>query len=245
MEQNLPSRHSHSDKEQEFDMLRRKKLELLNSNAVIDAPFLYMDRILLASCLTRIKLFEMIKDVQGSIVECGVFNGNSLMLYQHLSSIYEPISHHRKIIGFDTFTGFPSISKKDPENLKAGMLQGASKQHLLEWIKIQDLNRSLGNIEKIELIEGDANLTIPKYVEETKHLLVSLLYLDFDLYEPTLTALKNFLPLMPKGGVVAFDELSQKTFFGETVALKETLDINKLRLTKFYYDPNVSYYIIE
>ena len=149
MEQNLPTRHSHSDKEQEYDMLRRKKLELLNSNAVIDAPFLYMDSILLASCLTRIKLFEMIKDVQGSIVECGVFNGNSLMLYQHLSSIYEPISHHRKIIGFDTFTGFPSISKKDPENLKAGMLQGASKQHLLEWIKIQDLNRSLGNLEKI------------------------------------------------------------------------------------------------
>lgn len=243
--QNLPSRHSYSDREQEFELLRRSKLELMNSNTVMDAPFLYMDRILLASSLTRIKLFEMIKDVQGSIVECGVFNGNSLMLYQHLSSIYEPISHHRKIVGFDTFAGFPSISEKDPEDLKAGMVHGSSKSHLLDWIKIQDLNRSLGNIEKIELIEGDANVTIPKYVEVTKHLIVSLLYLDFDLYEPTLTALKNFLPLMPKGGVVAFDELNQKTFFGETVALKEVLDINKLRLTKFYFEPNVSYYVIE
>ncbi len=77
------------------------------------------------------------------------------------------------------------------------------------------------------------------------HLLISLLYLDFDLYEPTLTALKNFLPLMPKGGVVAFDEIYQKTFYGETVALKEVLNINKISVRKFYFDPNVSYYVIE
>lgn len=29
--QNLPSRHSYSDREQEFEVQRRKKLELMNS----------------------------------------------------------------------------------------------------------------------------------------------------------------------------------------------------------------------
>jgi hypothetical protein len=50
---------------------------------------------------------------------------------------------------------------------------------------------------------------------------------------------------MPKGGFVAFNELNQKIFFGETVALKELLDVNKLRLTKSYLDTNVSYYVIK
>ncbi len=240
----LPNRHSYSKDEEEYDYLRNKALKQIGAD-VMDAPFLYMDRILLAESLTRIKLFELIKDVQGSIVVCGVYKGNDLMLYQHLSGIFEPISHHRKIIGFDTFEGFPSVSKKDPDDLKAGMIHGSSYEHLEDWIKIQDLNRSLGNIPKIELIKGDANETIPKYKKETPHLLISLLYLDFDLYEPTLTALKNFLPLMPKGGVVAFDEICQKTFYGETVALKEVLNINKISLRKFYFDPNVSYYVIE
>jgi hypothetical protein len=43
----------------------------MNSNTVIDA-LLQLDRILLASCLTRIKLFEMIKDVDESITEYSV-----------------------------------------------------------------------------------------------------------------------------------------------------------------------------
>jgi hypothetical protein len=56
------------------------------------------------------------------------------------------------------------------------MVLGSSKSHLIDCIKIQDLNRSLGNIEKIELVEGDTNVKIPKYVEEIKHLIVSLLF---------------------------------------------------------------------
>ena len=49
------------------------------------------------------KLFEKILDVQGSIVECGVYKADSLMTYFHLSNIYEPFSFTRKVIGFDTF----------------------------------------------------------------------------------------------------------------------------------------------
>ena len=41
------------------------------------------------------------------------------------------------------------------------------------------------------------------------------------------------LPLVSKGGVVAFDELAQKKWEGETVAFKECLDANKIRLRRF------------
>ncbi|OOK77110.1 putative dTDP-6-deoxy-L-hexose 3-O-methyltransferase [Mycobacterium kansasii] len=47
-------------------------------------------------------------------------------------------------------------------------------------------------------------------MEDNQHTVVALLYLDFDLFEPTLAAIRTFLPRMPKGAVLAFDELNQK-----------------------------------
>ena len=47
---------------------------------------------------------------------------NSLVFL--LRGIYEPFNRHRKIIGFDTFTGFPSINIKDGKSdlMKKGQL---------------------------------------------------------------------------------------------------------------------------
>ena len=64
---------------------------------------------------------------------------------------------------------------------------------------------------EIELIKGDATQTIPEYVAKNPHLIISLLYLDFDIYEPTKTALEYLLPLVPKGGIVGLDEINCKS----------------------------------
>jgi hypothetical protein len=167
------------------------------------------------------------------------------MLYYHLSNIFEPFGFNRKIIGFDTFEGFASISDKDDPRITKQDFSDTSYQDLLEWVELQDSNRSVSHVNKVELVKGNAVDTIPGYVSENPHLIVALLYLDFDLYEPTKIALENFLPLVPKGGVVAFDELNTKKWSGETIALKEVLNINSVNLRKFYYDPWVSYYIVE
>ena len=39
-------------------------------------------------------------------------------------------------------------------------------------------------------------------------------------------ALEHLLPLVPKGGIVVFDELNVERWAGETKALKEYLKIN-------------------
>jgi hypothetical protein len=44
-------------------------------------------------------------------------------------------------------------------------------------------------------------------VSDNPHILISLLFLDFDLYKPTRVALEELVPKMPKGAVIAFDEL--------------------------------------
>ena len=112
-------------------------------------------------------------------------------------------------------------------------------------ISLHDSNRAHSHIEKSILISGDAKVTVPSFIDENPHILVSMLYLDFDLYEPTLVSLKSFIPRMPKGSVLAFDELNTKNFPGETLALMEVIGVPNLKLKKTMFDPYISYAIVE
>jgi len=110
---------------------------------------------------------------------------------------------------------------------------------------VYDQDRFLGHIPKVQLIRGDATKSIPDFVKENSHLLVSLLFLDMDLYEPTKAALEHFLPRMPKGAVLAFDELDNPIWPGETTALLEKLNINRLKIQRLEWDPYIGYVEIE
>jgi hypothetical protein len=196
--------------------------------------------------LARSRIFERVLNVPGSVVECGVFGGGGLMTWATLSAILEPLNHVRRVIGFDTFKGFVATGPKDApgsvnSSAVAGGLAANTADDIAQSAAIFDLYRPLGHIPKIELVSGDALATIPEYVERNPHLVVSLLYLDFDLYEPTRCALERLVPRMPKGGVVAFDELNHRAWPGETAALFDTLGIRSLRLERFPYQPQISF----
>ena len=83
------------------------------------------------------------------------------------------------------------------------------------------------------------------YLKDNPHLVVSLLYLDVDLYEPTKIAIETFLPRMPRGAVIAFDELNARIFPGETIAVAETLGIRNIRIERFPFDSYVSFAVLE
>lgn len=221
-----------------------KTLKKKDSSEILKSPFNYLPRQTVTSMLTRIDLFRMIEDINGSIVECGTHRCNSTFLYYHLSSIIEPYNYNRKIIGFDTFQGIKKLSKKD---LKKGLNKFSDSNYELykNLSKIHDKNRSVGHIEKMELIKGDARKTIPFYVKKNPQLIIALLYLDFSTYVPTKVALKHLLPLVPKGGIICADKLNCKDWQGETIAFKEEIKLNKIKLRKFKYDTWVSYFIVE
>jgi len=171
-----------------------------------------------------------------------------VMTWAKLSTILEPENLTRRIYGFDTFSGFPSVGKKDDNSVAKplkGALNGSSYDELQELIKEYDKDRFLGHIDKVHLIKGDVKKTIPKFVKEHPHLVISLLFLDMDLYNPTKIALKAFFPRMPKGAVIAFDELDNPMWPGETLGLLESVDIGKLSLRRLEWDPYISYAIIE
>lgn len=241
-DQRLPSPRLSQD-EVSYEQKRRELVASVNLDQYLEDPFLFMKRQRVTDYLTHIKLFEKTLHVKGSVVECGVYKGGSIMLYMHLSSILEPYAMNRKIYGFDTFAGFASVSERD-EHVQDGGLSDSDYKLLTESIELQDMNRAIPHIPKCELIRGDGVKTIPKFVEEHPELIISLLILDFDIYEPTMVALKHFLPLVPKGGIVAFDQVNERKWVGETIALKEMLDLNEVRLEKFPFEHRLSYFVM-
>lgn len=199
--------------------------------------------------LCRLELFRRVLHVHGSVVECGVLYGGGLMAWAQLSEIFEPLNHLRTIIGFDTFSGFVSMSDHDRRSkavqAKVGGLAVDSYDDLKSAIALYDRNRVLRHIDKVRLVRGAVDKTLPEYIAANPHLVVSLLYLDFDIYEPTVTALRHLLPRMPKGAVIAFDELNHEMWPGETIAVMEEIGLPKLRLERFAFGSTVSFAVLE
>lgn len=208
----------------------------------------YVRRQTVARTLVQYELFKKQLDVKGCIVECGVHHGGGVMAWAQFSAILEPYNYRRKIIGFDTFEGFPEVSDVDKtrQEVRAGMFAEGYDiyQELQQAVQEFDANRFLNHIPKVSLVKGDANETIPAFVESNPWLLVSLLYLDFDIYKPTVTALETILPRMPKGAILAFDEVNNENWPGETQAMLESLEITEHKLECFTFEPNISYIVL-
>ena len=224
-----------------------KREEFVNGISNVDIannPFLFATRQSVTDYLVRIDLFNRIKDIPGHIVECGVNRGNSFMLFSHLSSIHEPYAINRKIVGFDSFEGFRSLSDQhDPDDISENDFNFTKTfENLKQSINLFDQNRPISHMPRCELVKGDAVDTIPEYIESHPEMTIALLYIDFDVYKPTVVALKKLLPLVSKGGIVVLDEFNYDKFPGETAALKDVLDVGGIRLEKFSYAPFVAFF---
>ena len=207
----------------------------------------YVRRQVISRFLARYELFKMQIPIKGSIIECGVHHGGGLMAWAKLSSALEPYCLDRRIFGFDTFEGFPAIDEHDTgEGAKTGNFEPGYDVYseLQESINDYNSNRFLNQFDKVFLIKGDATQTIPTFIKENPYLIVSLLFLDFDLYAPTKVALTSFLPRMGKGSILAFDEINNPWWPGETEAMLELLDLKGHCINRFSFDPNISYIVM-
>jgi hypothetical protein len=194
-------------------------------------------------------LYRQIIDVPGVVMEFGTRWGQNVALFAALRGIYDPFNRHRKIIGFDTFTGFPAIAKKDgkSEMMKPGQLAVTEGyiNYLSNILDTHEKLNPLSHLKKYDLRQGDATIEIKKYLEEAPETIIALAFFDFDLYEPTKQCLKTIRPRLVKGSVLAFDELNDPDSPGETVALMDTIGLNTIRLKRYPYASRVSYFVVE
>lgn len=207
----------------------------------------YARRSHLTRFLALYELFKRAMPVKGSIVECGVYRGFSLLSWAKLSAILEPNNLTRRIYGFDSFDGFTSVDARDRPGrtgVKVGDLSSGQEDELRKLIELYDRDRFLGHLPKVQLVAGDLATTVPQFLADNPHLVVSLLFLDVDLYEPTRIALESFAPHMHAGSIIAFDELDNPLWPGETQAVMETLGLRSLRIERFDFDPYIGFAVL-
>lgn len=238
-----------SDEETEAYIKLAKALKdtPIPSNEILANLNLFSSRSSLARTLFMSEIYNQILNSHGVIMEFGVRWGQNLALLTSLRNLHEPYNCTRKVIGFDTFSGFPHVDGKDGSAESA--IEGAlgvtdNYDHILsEILKAQEALGPRSNILKHRLIKGDVIETLPKYLEQHPETLISMVYFDFDLYQPTLFALECIKPYLTKGSIIAFDELVSEEYPGETVAFREVLGANNYELKRSTNSPYQSYII--
>lgn len=226
---------------------------LLNSPIPKDQLLSNLGLYLNSKNLSRIiffnELYKKIVNIPGVIMEFGTRWGQNPALFASLRGMHEPFNRHRKIIIFDTFEGFPKISKQDGKSdlMKKGQLSLTKNYHkyLEEIMNIQENDNPINHIKKFEIYKGDAPLQLKKFLKKNPQSIISFAYFDFDLYKPTKDCLSIIKKRLVKGSVLGFDELNDPDSPGETTALMEVFDMNKIRLKKLPYVSRVAYFEIE
>lgn len=210
---------------------------------------LFLNRQALSRMLFMHELYQKIIPIHGIVVEFGVRWGQNLALFSSFRGIYEPYNYNRKIVGFDTFSGFPGVSQEDGRD---GIVQPGAygvtdgyEKYLDQVLRYHETESPLSHICKFELIRGDASETLAAYLHANPETIIALAYFDFDLYEPTKRCLELIRGHLTKGSVLGFDELNWPPFPGETIALKEVLGLDRYSIRRSPHNPNPSYLVIE
>jgi hypothetical protein len=210
---------------------------------------LYLPSKHLARLLFFRDIYPLVVNTHGIIAEFGVRWGQTLALLSNLRSIYEPFNRHRRIVGFDTFEGFRGVAQED--GVRTTCRDGdfsvtrSHEETLARVLALHEQLNPLSHLRRFELVKGDAVHTVPTWFGTHPEALVSLAIFDFDIYAPTRAALIAIKPRLFKGSVLVFDELSDDVFPGETVAVREVLDLSSLRIQRSPHVSRVCYAVIE
>jgi hypothetical protein len=195
------------------------------------------------------EIYKKIVNTHGIIVEFGVRWGQTLSIMAALRSIFEPFNRHRKIVGFDTFAGFKGMSQKDGSHCQCEdgsfSVTADYEEYLNNILLMQEKLNPMSHLRRYELVKGDAVVTVPRYLKEHPETIISLAVLDFDIYAPTKAALEAIRPHLCKGSILVFDELCDDILPGETIALRETLGLNNVRLQRYAMTSRISFFEME
>ena len=182
-----------------------------DNNAIYEAfnNFIFSkDRKVFHKLLYRYHLFQMVKDLPGDIVECGVFKGSGVFTWAKLIELFCPFEI-KKIVGFDFFdqTFVSDLAEQDRESMEQVFTRCNTTQEQISDVTIKSKLLEIGiPAHKFELIKGDISHTSMEYIKANPGFRISLLYMDLDIEKPTLDTLEHFWDAIVPGGVIVFDE---------------------------------------
>lgn len=150
------------------------------------------------------------KNIEGDIVECGVWKGGSMMAVAE--TLLRSGDSSRNLYLFDTFEGMAPPTDKDVD------LAGVTAESLLKnsdkmiddsvWClaPLEMVKSAVNSVgypgEKIHFVKGMVEQTIPLGAPGK----IALLRLDTDWYESTKHEMEHLFPRLSKGGVLIIDD---------------------------------------
>ena len=210
----------------------RKKFEKLFLNSPLDITDLllnlgmYSRATVFAKYLFLYEIYEKILNVPGNIHIYGTWWGQDVIILYNLREILEPHNVKRFTIGFDTFNGYEGIGNKDirskiinSNNYNTGKNYFKYLSNLLQFYEKEN---GLEHLKKFKLIRGDISKTLERYMSKNPQEIISLAYFDLAIFKPTFSALSNIENNLVKGSCLVFDQLNNKDYPGETIALKKS-----------------------
>ena len=198
--------------------------------------YLSCDNSRIGKMIAHYELFKLSSKIPGCIIECGVFKGASLIRF---ATFLKLLKSNKKIIAFDTF-GKHTTTKISSDHKRRKILLSHGKEAISEKQLMSILKRK-GLEKNIQLIKGDITETVPNYLKLNPKLKISLLNLDVDFYEPSMSILKNFYPKLSKGGILMLDDYG--VWDGETMAVDEYFIDKKIKIRKHMFSKTPSYII--
>jgi hypothetical protein len=149
-------------------------------------------------------------EIEGDLVECGVWKGGSSMMMA--LALLERGVRSRDIFLYDTFEGMSEPTEDDRTfqgSAASDLLQEQSKndeQSIWCYSSLEDVRNNIYQTEyptdRIHFVKGKVEDTIP----HTRPGRISLLRLDTDWYASTKTELEYLYPLLSQQGILIIDE---------------------------------------
>jgi hypothetical protein len=183
-------------------------------------------------------------NVEGSLVECGIFRGGNIIL---MSKLLEEYKIEKNIFAYDTFEGMPLPGKDDLDlrgnnsvnkflKLKNSENEGSQWCYCnIEDVKNNIKKFNINYLKNINFIKGKVEETLLDVKNLPKK--ISLLRLDTDFYSSTKTELNILYPLLQKKGVLIIDDYGH--FKGAKKAVDEFFDINRIWLHRVDYSTRI------
>lgn len=173
----------------------------------IDAWPLYVGTKNLKRYLFLAELLDRVRDVPGDVAEFGAWKGATTSFFAKALSNTNKTAH-----AFDNFAGFDAQVQTEKD------LRSAYKGNLDELKIMLAVNGLTG---AVEFYVGDICKTVLDFNAK-----LSLVYIDCDVYEPCIAALRRCHNLLSPGGLIVFDEWNDPAWPGETQAATEFLNVH-------------------
>ncbi len=168
----------------------------------------------------NLMLCKNIKDIEGSIVECGVWRGGMI------AGMSEILGKEREYFLFDSFEGLPEAKAIDGEkaiNWQKDKEASNYYDNCKAEISYAEEAMKLAGAKHVKLMKGWFKDTLPLYDANNP---IALLRLDCDWYESTMDCLEVLFPYIKKGGMLLIDDYF--TWDGCSIAVHDYLSKYKL-----------------